>query len=137
MGETYKVTETSRRAADTNVVLSTLGRESLGVLAGNTSRVEQVVEVTVLELVRALLAVVKSSVPRDLVGSGAADVEGSLHDDLVDITPERAEVEDVPAADIDPGGVDAVVVGVGWNTNGSMVGPAAWIHGLGCRDTNL
>lgn len=117
MGETYKVTETSRRAADTNVVLSTLGRECLGVLSGNTSRVEQVVEVTVLELIGALLAVVKSRVPRDLVGSSAADCEGSLHDDLVDITPERAEVEDVLAADADPGGIDAVVVDVCRNTD--------------------
>jgi hypothetical protein len=117
MRETYKATDTSRRAADANVVLSTLGRESLGVLSGNTSRIEQVVEVTVLELVRALFAVVQSRVPRDLVGSSAADCEGSLHDDLVDITPERAEIEDVLAADVDPGGVDAVVVGVGWDTD--------------------
>jgi hypothetical protein len=115
--DTYKVTETGGRAADANVVLSTFGGESLGVAAGNTSRVEQIVEVTVLELVGTLFAVVESSVPGDLVGSGAADLEGSLHNNLLDITPEGAEDKDVLAANFDPSGIDAVVGVVGRNAN--------------------
>ena len=132
-----KITEASGRAADADVILGTSGRVVLGVTAGDTSRVEEVVEVTVLELVGTLLAVVKSRVPGDLVGNGAANLEGSLHDDLLDITPEGAEDEDVLAADLDVGRVDAVVGVIGGNSNCAMIGPAAWVQSLGGCNSNL
>jgi hypothetical protein len=136
-GETYKVTKAGLGPADTNVVLCTLSRECLCVLARNTSRVEEVVVVTVLELVRAFLAVVESSVPGDLVGSCAANFEGSVHRDLEDIAPEGAKVHVVLATNADPGGIDTVVVLVCRETNGTMVSPATGLHSFGCCDTDL
>ena len=49
--KTYKVTKTGGGSANTNVVLSTLSWECLCVLARNTSGVEEVVVIAVLELV--------------------------------------------------------------------------------------
>lgn len=128
--ETYKVTKAGLGSANTNVVLSTLSRECLCVLARNTSRVEEVVVVAVFELVGALLAVVEGSVPGDLVGSCAANLQGSFHLDLVDIAPEGTKVHIVLVTDADPGGINTVVVVVCRETNGAMVCPATGLHGL-------
>jgi hypothetical protein len=101
-GETYKVTKAGLGPADTNVVLCTLSRECLCVLARSATpyqiswnatlnhREEGAYEfkhgdyyyLLYSELVRAFLAVVESSVPGDLVGSCAANFEGSVHRDL-------------------------------------------------------
>lgn len=90
-----------------------------------------------LELVGALLAVVEGSIPGDLVGSCAANLQRSLHLDLEDIAPEGTKVHIVLSADGDPGGIDTVVVVVCGETNRAVVCPAAGLHSLGCCYTDL
>lgn len=90
-----------------------------------------------LELVCALFAVVEGSIPGDLVGSCAANLQRGLHLDLEDIAPEGTKVHVVLAADGDPGGIDTIVVIVRRETNRAVVCPAARFHGLGCCYTDL
>lgn len=119
------------------MVLGTLSWECLCVLARNTSGVEEVVVIAVLELVGALFTVVEGSIPGDLVGSCAANLQRGLHLDLEDIAPEGTKVHVVLAADGDPGGIDTIVVIVRRETNRAVVCPAARFHGLGCCYTDL
>ena len=126
-----KVTSAGVGAANLDSVFLAGGRVVRGVLASNSGGVQKVVEVAVLEHEGALFTVVEGFVEGELVWCARANLQRALHFNLVNIVPERSELQVRLAADGDPVGVDLVVCAVCGDADWAVIGPRTGFHVLG------
>lgn len=126
-----KVTSAGVGAANLDSVFLAGGRVVRGVLASNSGGVQKVVEVAVLKHESTLFAVVEGLVKGELVWCAGANLQRALHFNLVDVVPERTELQVRLTADGNPVGVDLVVCAVCGDADWAVVGPRTGLHVLG------